>query len=475
MNRGSVRTICLLGTTVNLPLAAEIERILKQDAYGISGPVSTVALEELDSSAAADLVRATKAGLVLLFLPPDLDRARRVLRVLQEAAICCPIIGVLSEPPLDSLNDLFKGGISDFVIAPVRPLEFWLRIERYAPSKGERTPDSEPLSNEHFGFERIVGQSPSLRAELDRLLQVRECSATVLITGETGSGKELFARAVHDLSPRASGPFVAVNCGAIPTDLLENEFFGHGRGAFTGANSEEYGVVQKSDKGSLFLDEIDALPPSMQVKLLRFLQEKEYRPLGTAQTLKSDSRVIVASNASLTDAVRTGKFRSDLYYRVNVLAFHLPPLRQRREDIPLLAQHFLQKYASEHCRPARKLTTDAEERLLSYTWPGNIRELENVIQRAVLICGNETVDAGTIGVPGSKEIICGNSFRERKARAIEEFELSYLTALLHRHQGNISAAARSAQKNRRAFWELLRKHRLKVQAQQDSSAELRTF
>ena len=314
-----------------------------------------------------------------------------------------------------------------------------------------------------MGLGQIVGQSPSLLAQLSRLRQVSACGATILISGETGTGKELFARAAHYLSRRSAGPFVALNCAAIPADLIENELFGHVRGAFTGALSSHPGLLDEATGGSLFLDEIDSLSLPVQAKLLRFLQEKEYRPLGSTKPVRADVRVIVASNTSLEEAVRIGKFRQDLYYRINVISLPLPSLRNRREDIPLLAQHFVEKYANEFGRPARFLTLAATERLTGHSWPGNVRELENVIQRAVLLCEGDSVTDEMIGIPASADGPFDESFRARKTRAIQDFERGYLTTLLHRHHGNISAAARSAKKNRRAFWQLLRKHRLLVE------------
>jgi two-component system, NtrC family, response regulator GlrR len=220
------------------------------------------------------------------------------------------------------------------------------------------------------------------------------------------------------------------------------------------------GLLREASGGSLFLDEIDTLTPSLQVKLLRFLQDKEYRPLGTSKPRHANVRVIAASNIPLEEALRTGHFRRDLYYRLSVLSLELPPLRDRPEDIPVLARHFLAKYAAEFKRPARDFAPGAIQPLLAQPWPGNVRELENVIQRGVLLCESPTVDLPHLGFPPRSRESGGTSFKYLKARAVHQFERQYLLELLREHEGNISAAARAAGKNRRAFWELLRKHHL---------------
>jgi len=253
---------------------------------------------------------------------------------------------------------------------------------------------------------------------------------------------------------------VAVNCGAIPGELVENELFGHEAGAYTTAVAAQPGLLREANEGSLFLDEIDTLSLAVQVKLLRFLQDREYRPLGSGRARFADVRLIAASNISLPEAMGAGRFRQDLFYRLSVLPLELPPLRERPEDIPLLAGHFLGKYATEHGRPARELTPGAIQRLLSHPWPGNVRELENVIQRAVLLCPTAAIDTPQLSLPARPDEAGGTSFKHLKAHAVHEFEHHYLAGLLREHDGNISASARAAGKNRRAFWELLRKHGL---------------
>src|SRR5260221_1421706 len=247
-----------------------------------------------------------------------------------------------------------------------------------------------------LGLEYIIGESPVFVTLLKQIASIAKHAVSVLILGETGTGKEVFARAIHYCSPRSDRPFIPINCGAIPVDLLENEFFGHESGAFTSANSSRRGVIREADGGTLFLDEVDCLPPLAQVKLLRFLQDGQFRPLGSGSICTADVRVIAASNVDFTEAVESGRFRKDLYYRLNVLALKLPPLRHREDDIVLLARHFLAKYTDKFRARARGFSPEALQKLVYHTWPGNVRELENVIQRAVVMADHAVLQADHI-------------------------------------------------------------------------------
>lgn len=299
--------------------------------------------------------------------------------------------------------------------------------------------------------------------------------STVLISGETGTGKELFARAIHYCGERRSKPFVPVNCAALPDHLIENELFGHSKGAFTGALLEKPGLLQEADGGTLFLDEINSLGLSVQNKLLRVLQEHEFRPLGSTKSRTINVKIIAATNADLRHLVETRQFREDLFYRLNVLAIALPPLRDRKEDILLLSNHCLKIYAKEYNKSTLTLGPTAKAKLMAHSWPGNVRELQGVIQRAVAMVSGDTVEAPDLDLPDLlKPELTGptmslliregisetSSFQDMKAKVIEEFERAYLMELLTNYRGNISKAARAAKKERRAFQRLLMKHGL---------------
>jgi formate hydrogenlyase transcriptional activator len=234
-------------------------------------------------------------------------------------------------------------------------------------------------------FEQIIGKSPALESVLEQVEQVAPTDSTVLIQGETGTGKELIARAIHNLSARCGRPFIKLNCAAIPFDLLESELFGHERGAFTGAISQKVGRFELADKGTLFLDEVGDIPPGLQPKLLRVLQEQEFERLGSTRTHQVDVRLVAATNRNLVDMVKRNEFRSDLYYRLNVFPLPLPPLRGRREDIPALVEHFVEIYARRMDRRIEHIPPETMSALISYQWPGNIRELQNFIERSVIL------------------------------------------------------------------------------------------
>lgn len=316
----------------------------------------------------------------------------------------------------------------------------------------------------HFGLQRFLGESKAFLEAVNNIPKLAGCDANVFITGETGTGKEMCARAIHHLGPRADHPFIPVNCGAIPSELVENELFGHQAGAFTGANASARGLVHGAQGGTLFLDEIDSLPLQVQVKFLRFLQDQQYRPLGSAKTCHADVRIIAASNADVDAAVQSGRFRPDLFYRLNVLPLTLPALRKRKEDIPLLARHFVAKHGNGSSTSVKELSGAALEKLLVYDWPGNIRELENIIQRALVLSEGRLITGNDIHLPadtgGTEQV----SFKILKARVIAEFESGYIRRLLASNDGNISKAARAANKNRRAFFQLMRKHQIAAPA-----------
>jgi len=327
----------------------------------------------------------------------------------------------------------------------------------------------------HSWDHALIGTSKCFLQATGMIPILSASKSTVLISGETGTGKELFARAIHYCGERRSKPFVPVNCAALPDHLIENELFGHSRGAFTGALIEKQGLLHEADGGTLFLDEINSLSLSVQSKLLRVLQDQEFRPLGSTKSKTIDVKIIVATNADLRHLVETRQFREDLFYRLNVLSISLPPLRDRKEDILLLANHALKVSAKEFGKLNLALGYTAKAKLMSHLWPGNVRELQGVIQRAVAMASGDALEAHDLDLPTtikpelkgptlrllSREGLTeGCSFQDMKAKVIEEFERAYLSELLTAHQGNISKAARAARKERRAFQRLLIKYGL---------------
>ncbi len=318
------------------------------------------------------------------------------------------------------------------------------------------------VAERHPRLAGLIGASPAFVRQLDRIPVLAKCDSGVLILGETGTGKELFAQAVHYLSARAGNPWVAVNCGALPPDLVESELFGHARGAFTHAHESRIGLVAQASGGTLFLDEIDSMPPLAQVKLLRFLQDKEFRAVGSSRSQRADVRVVAASNANLAQLAAKGGFRADLYYRLNVLSLSLPSLRERTEDVLPLAQHFVAHYAREFGRPILRLSDAARDAIVAYGWPGNIRELQHAMERGVLLAPEQEVlvtDLGIVNEPAAAAAPAGGySFHTAKAKAVESFERDFIERLLARHGGNITHAADAADKDRRALFQLIRKH-----------------
>lgn len=321
----------------------------------------------------------------------------------------------------------------------------------------------------------LIGTSRSFLQVTGMIPMLSKSKSTVLISGETGTGKELFARALHYSGERRGKPFVAVNCAALPDHLIENELFGHSKGAFTGALMEKPGLFHEADGGTLFLDEINSLSMTVQSKLLRVLQDQEFRPLGSTKSQKVDVKILAATNTDLRYMVEARQFREDLFYRLNILSAVLPPLRDRKEDIPLLANHFLKVYAKEFGRGAMTLGHSAKAKLAGYAWPGNVRELEGVVHRAVAMAPGEQLDAQDLDLPETESpeptgptmrllsrgvMPSGGGFQEMKEKMIEEFEMAFLSELLSAHHGNISRAAKAAKKERRAFQRLLQKHGL---------------
>ena len=446
-------------------LSATVEKILRSSSYRVELRKALFNGEiPMRGVGVADTIARFKPDTIFLVLSPghlsDFDALAGFIRsTLSDQRLIVVIEG--GEP--EKLAELLKLGNVDFITPPLRAFDVLPRLGRLFEA---------PLANESLvrrikeklGLKRLVGESRAFLTEINKIPVVANGDASVLIFGETGTGKELGARAIHYLSRRSGKPFIAVNCGAIPVELLENELFGHAQGAYTGANTAQDGLIREADAGTLFLDEIDCLSLPAQVKLLRFLQDKEYKMLGSTKVCRADARIIAATNIDLENAAREGRFRLDLFYRLNVVPLALPPLRERREDIPLLARHFLEKYAFEFEKDVFDFTAEAMRILLLHNWPGNVRELENVVARAVIFARQKDIRCDEIVLSRSEPLPQqASSFKKAKAVAVEQFEKKYIHELLLANCGNISKAAKAAQKNRRAFWELIRRYKIDVQ------------
>jgi DNA-binding NtrC family response regulator len=321
----------------------------------------------------------------------------------------------------------------------------------------------EELCGEYRG---LVGESPGLREVLRVVRRAGPTDATVLVTGESGTGKEVVARALHAESRRHAGPFVALNCSALPGELVESALFGHRKGAFTGADRDREGMFEAAGGGTLFLDEIGDLAAPAQAKLLRALEERQVTPVGATRPLAVDVRVVAATNRPLEAMAAAGSFREDLLYRLRVIAVHLPPLRERRGDVPALAVHFLAEMAARHALPPRALGEDARRAMLAYDWPGNVRELRNAIERAVVMAEGDAIAAadlppqvveGAAPLRGTDAALAGLPYAEARERAVDAWERSFLAAALERAGGNVSAAARALDVHRQSLQKMLRR------------------
>ncbi|MHC4271617.1 MAG: sigma-54 interaction domain-containing protein [Planctomycetota bacterium] len=348
----------------------------------------------------------------------------------------------------------------DFLALPFNDLEIVHRINRCL---GEQDIEgSEAVKQKilmKISSDHVIGRDPAFMEVIFKVQQIATCDITVLLQGETGVGKEVVARQIHYQSARTDKPFIPVNCGAIPPTLLENEFFGHWQGAYTDARVRQNGLVAEADHGTLFLDEIDALPLHAQSKLLRLLQEKRYRPLGSPKDMKSDIRIVASSNTDILQNVKQGSFREDLFYRLSVVTLRLPSLRERRSDVPLLANYFLKRYAKEYRCGHKRLSASALAKLMSYDWPGNIRELENIIQQATVLSQKPVIYSRNLNLQTSNnKYLC--SFSEAKQNIIEKFEKEYVSQLLSLFGGNITKAARKAGKDRADFSRLVKKYQI---------------
>jgi DNA-binding NtrC family response regulator len=416
-----------------------LEGFLVKQGYGIG----TAA----DGSQALEKFKGSGFDLVLTdFRMPGMDGIQ-LLRELKRLNPEVMVVVLTAFGTVGTAVAAMKEGAYDYLNKPIDLDELLLLIQRVEKEVGLSRENRELREQlrEKFKVDFIISASRRMEEALNLVKRVAPSVATVLILGESGTGKELVARAIHYSSPRADQPLVKVNCAALPENLLESELFGHEKGAFTGAVGRRIGRFEQADQGTIFLDEIGDLSPLLQSKLLRVLQEKEFERVGSSQTLKVDVRVIAATNHNLEEAIQKGTFREDLYYRLNVVTISLPPLRERKEDIPPLIEHFLKKYSRENQKPVVSLSKEAKDLLMNYPYPGNIRELENIIERAVVLCRGDSITTQDLPLNLQeskaedlmKEMAGGRTLRE----TLEEIERLQINQALEKSHGVQTKAA----------------------------------
>lgn len=403
-------------------------------------------------------------GLLIADAVQDQGKACDFFRWLGDNPLPVPIFAVL--PQEDSA--LFRTAtetVDDFLVSPVRPEELKRRIARLLGPRSQELSAVQSALLAEIGLQQLVGQDPAFLKVIERIALFGAHDAPVLLTGETGTGKELCARVTHLLSKRHLGPFIPVDCGALPDHLFENELFGHAKGAFTDARADQKGLVTLAQGGTLLLDEIDSLSLSAQSKVLRLLQEQTYRPLGSEVFRRADVRIIAATNRNLQELIDKKAFRSDLFFRINVLHVHLPTLRQRRSDIGLLSRHFIDEICRSAHKPRKMLSNTALRKLDKHDWPGNVRELYNTLQRAVLYTPGQQIAASAVDIGVQRDQagddapeVVSEKFRSAKQHAIQSFEREYVRQMMNKHEGNVTQAAREAGKDRRAFGRLAKKY-----------------
>ena len=388
---------------------------------------------------------------------PDLD-GLGLMEELHLLHSSLPVLIVTAHGCIPNAVEAMKKGAYGYLTKPFDDKELLASIDKALAQKrmSQEIHRLQMLVNELYGMDNVVARSSEMQALLQQVARVAGTDATVCIAGETGTGKEVVARIIHCNSPRAAKAFVAVNCAAIPETLFESELFGHLKGSFTGAHQNKRGLIHSADKGTLFLDEIGEMPLSLQGKLLRTIQQREVLPIGAQVPSKVDVRILAATNKDLGQAVREGKFREDLYYRIQVVPLWIPPLRERRQDIPSLAQFFLKQSISRLNKSIRGFTPDAMQAMVTYAWPGNVRELENLIERAVVMSSTDMITPDLLPMTCQK----AEGTLQPLTEAKESFEREYLRDLLRATDGNISRAAQIAGRYRADFYKLLKKYGL---------------
>ena len=444
------------GSTI---LIVEDDKNIRDQLYWALSDGYQVILSE-DGSDVLRIVQDIRPNLILLdlHLPPHIetpDKGLNILSTLMEGDGDIKVIVISGNSHNKVALRAVAMGAYDYLSKPFNLSELQILVRRalYVQKLEQENKRLREQLVGKYSFQDIMGSSPQMKRMFSIINRVAYTNATILLTGENGTGKELIAKALHYHSPRSKEPFQVINCGAIPHQLLESELFGHERGSFTGAYERKIGRVELAHKGTLFLDEIGELDLSLQVKLLRFLQEREIERIGGTKRIKVDVRIIAATNKDLKEALRNGSFREDLFFRLNVISIEIPPLRKRGGDILLLAQHFLEEMPKEKGRKIRGFSKSAQEALNRYSWPGNVRELKNTIERAVILSGGNLISENDLGLDNIQE----SSLLPLKD-AKTQLEKQYVTQALERTGGNVTRAASLIGVNRRILTRLMQRY-----------------
>jgi DNA-binding NtrC family response regulator len=438
---------------------AAARRLLDIRVRGLGCQVATAG----NGREALAVIERDMPTLMLLDLQMPEMGGLELLRTLQRDGIDLPTIVITGHGSIEAAVDAIKGGASDFILKPIDGQHLEIAVRRALERR--QLLDSNQFLRDVLAERApsILGESPSIRAAIETAQKAAATNSTVLLLGESGTGKEVFAHAVHRWSARREKPFVVVNCVALSEHLLESELFGHEKGAFTGAHQAKKGRFEVADGGTIFLDEIGDMPASLQAKLLRVLQDHEFERVGGTRPIRTDIRVIAATNRDLDEAVKAGRFRADLFYRLNVIRITLPPLRERKEDLPLLARHFIARYAAETKRPVRAIAPVAMDLLAGHNWPGNVRELANTIERAVVLCRRETIIAEDLALPelaqhapSTDSVLAAVPGTGGYHARVNACRRQILDTALRQAGGNQSQAAKSLGLQRTYFVKLLR-------------------
>jgi DNA-binding NtrC family response regulator len=427
---------------------------------------------EVDTAAngreALNKLDRTNFDVVITDLKMPVMDGMQLLREMNIKERGCAVIVLTGHGTIESAVEAMQHGAADYLTKPCNPDELLLKVDKLLETKRLREEVAQ-LRREvraYKKFGELIGQSPSMRQIYSVIGAVSTNKSTVLITGESGTGKELVARTIHQKGPWVDRPFVAINCGAMSETLLDSQLFGHRRGAFTGAIADHNGVFQAANGGTIFLDEIGEIPLALQVKFLRAIQEKEVTPLGSSRPVKVDVRIIAATNRNLEEEVKKGTFRDDLFYRLSVVPLHIPPLRERREDIPLLIEHFITTFSKEYNVEPKRLAPEALEKLLAYPWPGNIRELQNVIERVFALSQSATITLADLplSITGFEERPV-NFHEFSELPTLEQMEKALISAALRKGHGNKNEAARLLAIDRQRLYRKIEKYGLDTPGQ----------